>query len=44
MEYVNHNFHQNISLGEVAKLVNMTEMSFSRFSKGGQVLHLWIRC
>ncbi|HFK5595668.1 AraC family transcriptional regulator [Elizabethkingia anophelis] len=33
MEYVNHNFHQNISLGEVAKLVNMTEMSFSRFFK-----------
>jgi AraC-like DNA-binding protein len=33
MEYVNHHFHQNISLGEVAKLVNMTEMSFSRFFK-----------
>ena len=33
MEYVNHHFHQNISLGEVSKLVNMTEMSFSRFFK-----------
>ncbi len=33
MEYVNNNFNRNITLGEVAKIVNMTEMSFSRFFK-----------
>ncbi|GAB3017803.1 AraC family transcriptional regulator [Niabella terrae] len=32
-EYINSNFHRNISLGEAAKTVNMTEMSFSRFFK-----------
>lgn len=32
-EYINMNFHKNITLGEVAKLVNMTEVSFSRFFK-----------
>lgn len=33
MEYINQNFHKNITLAEVAKLVNMTEVSFSRFFK-----------
>jgi AraC-like DNA-binding protein len=32
-EYMNHNFKKNITLGEVSKLVNMTEVSFSRFFK-----------
>ena len=32
-EYMNQNFHKHIPLGEVAKLVNMTEVSFSRFFK-----------
>ena len=33
MEYVNRNFDKQISLGEVAKLANMSEVSFSRFFK-----------
>ncbi len=33
MDYVNHNFNRNITLGEIAKMVNMTEISFSRFFK-----------
>lgn len=33
MEYMNQNFHRNVTLGEVARLVNMTEVSFSRFFK-----------
>ena len=32
-EYMNQNFHKNITLNEIAKLVNMTEVSFSRFFK-----------
>jgi AraC-like DNA-binding protein len=32
-EYMNQNFHKHIPLNEVAKLVNMTEVSFSRFFK-----------
>jgi AraC-like DNA-binding protein len=32
-EYMNHNYDKSVSLGEVAKLVNMTEVSFSRFIK-----------
>ena len=32
-EYMNLNFKKNITLGEVSKLVNMTEVSFSRFFK-----------
>ncbi len=32
-EYMNQNFQKNITLGEVSKLVNMTEVSFSRFFK-----------
>lgn len=32
-DYMGQNFHKNISLNEVAKLVNMTEVSFSRFYK-----------
>jgi len=32
-EYMNNNYDKSISLGEVAKLVNMTEVSFSRFIK-----------
>jgi AraC-like DNA-binding protein len=32
-EYMNLNFHKNITLGEVSKLVNMTDVSFSRFFK-----------
>ena len=33
LEYINNNFQRNITLGEAAKIVNMTEMSFSRFFK-----------
>jgi AraC-like DNA-binding protein len=33
MEYVNRNFDKPITLGEVAKLANMSEVSFSRFFK-----------
>lgn len=33
MEYLNKNFHKDISLGEVAKLIAMSEVSFSRFFK-----------
>jgi AraC-like DNA-binding protein len=32
-EYMNNNYDKPISLGEVAKVVNMTEVSFSRFIK-----------
>jgi AraC-like DNA-binding protein len=32
-EYMNNNYDRQITLGEVAKLVNMTEVSFSRFIK-----------
>ena len=32
-EYINENFQKNITLTEVAKLVNMTTVSFSRFFK-----------
>ncbi|MEN9570194.1 MAG: hypothetical protein RL172_1425 [Bacteroidota bacterium] len=32
-EYMNQNFQKNITLSEVSKLVNMTEVSFSRFFK-----------
>lgn len=31
MEYVNRNFDKQITLGEVARLVSMSEVSFSRF-------------
>lgn len=33
MEYMNQNFHKNITLQEVARLCNMTAVSFSRFFK-----------
>lgn len=33
MEYINKNFERNITLFEVARLANMTEVSFSRFFK-----------
>ena len=33
MEYMNLNFNKTVSLAEVAKLNNMTEVSFSRFFK-----------
>lgn len=33
MDYINKNFDRTISLAEVAKLSNMTEVSFSRFFK-----------
>jgi AraC-like DNA-binding protein len=33
MDYVNRNFDKPITLGEVAKLANMSEVSFSRFFK-----------
>lgn len=33
MEYVNYNFAQNITLSDAAKLVNMAEVSLSRFFK-----------
>jgi len=32
-EYMNNNYDKPITLGEVAKLVNMTDVSFSRFIK-----------
>lgn len=32
-EYISQNFHKNITLSEVSKMVNMTEVSFSRFFK-----------
>jgi transcriptional regulator GlxA family with amidase domain len=32
-EYMNNNYDKSIALGEVAKLVSMTEVSFSRFIK-----------
>lgn len=32
-EYMNQNFHKNITLTEVSKLVSMTDVSFSRFFK-----------
>ena len=32
-EYMNKNYDKQISLGDIAKLVNMTEVSFSRFIK-----------
>lgn len=32
-EYMNQNFQKNITLNEIAKVVNMTEVSFSRFFK-----------
>jgi AraC-like DNA-binding protein len=32
-EYMNNNYDKQITLGEVAKLVSMTEVSFSRFIK-----------
>ena len=32
-EYMNQNFHRPITLTEVSKLVNMTDVSFSRFFK-----------
>jgi AraC-like DNA-binding protein len=33
MEYLNKNFHKDISLSEVAKLIAMSEVAFSRFFK-----------
>ncbi|GAB3027542.1 AraC family transcriptional regulator [Niabella terrae] len=33
VDYVNNNFHRNISLSDAAKLVHMNDMSFSRFFK-----------
>jgi AraC-like DNA-binding protein len=33
IDYINQNFHKPISLSEVAKLTNMTDVSFSRFFK-----------
>jgi AraC-like DNA-binding protein len=33
IEYMNQNFHKPVTLTEVAKLANMTELSFSRFFK-----------
>ncbi len=33
MEYINNNFDKSITLKEVARLVNMSEVSFSRFFK-----------
>lgn len=33
MSYMNTNFHQNISLGDAAKIAGMTEVSLSRFFK-----------
>jgi transcriptional regulator GlxA family with amidase domain len=33
MEYINRNFDKPITLGEAARLVNMSEVSFSRFFK-----------
>src|SRR5262245_57911035 len=33
VDYMSQNFHKQITLGEVAKLANMTNVSFSRFFK-----------
>lgn len=33
MEYLNKNFHKDVSLNEVAKLISMSEVAFSRFFK-----------
>jgi AraC-like DNA-binding protein len=33
MEYMNKNFHKNLMLKEVSRMVNMTDVSFSRFFK-----------
>ncbi|WP_346238840.1 AraC family transcriptional regulator [Niabella insulamsoli] len=33
IEYINSNFHRNITLNDAARLVNMADMSFSRFFK-----------
>lgn len=33
MEYINSNFDKQVSLAEVARIANMTEVSFSRFFK-----------
>jgi AraC-like DNA-binding protein len=33
LEHLNQNFHKNVTLDEVSKLVNMTPASFSRFFK-----------
>jgi AraC-like DNA-binding protein len=33
VEYMNQNFHKPITLNEVAKMANMTDVSFSRFFK-----------
>lgn len=33
MEFVNHNFSQNITLGDAARIAGMTEVSLSRFFK-----------
>jgi len=33
IDYMNQNFHKSVSLTEVAKLTNMTDVSFSRFFK-----------
>lgn len=33
MEYINFNFDKQVSLAEVARIANMTEVSFSRFFK-----------
>lgn len=32
-QYMNHNYDRSVTLSEVARLVNMTEVSFSRFIK-----------
>jgi AraC-like DNA-binding protein len=32
-QYMNHNYDKSVTLSEVARLVNMTEVSFSRFIK-----------
>jgi transcriptional regulator GlxA family with amidase domain len=33
MEYLNKNFHKDVSLSEIAKLIAMSEVAFSRFFK-----------
>jgi AraC-like DNA-binding protein len=33
MEYLNKNFHKDVALSEVAKLISMSEVAFSRFFK-----------
>ncbi|WEK38422.1 MAG: AraC family transcriptional regulator [Candidatus Pseudobacter hemicellulosilyticus] len=33
VDYINQHFHRNITLSEVAKMANMTDVSFSRFIK-----------